>query len=166
MWACRELLWQPKVDRTGTSLRALLGPKPHHMDRKLTFSHSRSSSNITASTRHAFAADLRLLARPSELGSPSLACREYSPRPEAYELLEECGRGVSATVGPITAALEPVQSGTVGISGDTFASTARADELSVWQVWRARCKTFDEVVAIKLLDLENVNCSLVSNAYT
>ncbi|KAK9865469.1 hypothetical protein WJX84_005454 [Apatococcus fuscideae] len=44
---------------------------------------------------------------------------------ESYELLEECGRGVSATV------------------------------------WRARCKTLrDEIVAVKLLDLENVNCSL------
>ena len=29
------------------------------------------------------------------------------------------------------------------------------------QVWRAHCKTYDEVVAIKLLDLESVNCSLV-----
>lgn len=29
------------------------------------------------------------------------------------------------------------------------------------QVWKARCKTFDEVVAVKLMDLEAVNCSLV-----
>ena len=28
------------------------------------------------------------------------------------------------------------------------------------QVWRAKCKPLDEEVAIKLLDLESVNCSL------
>ena len=29
------------------------------------------------------------------------------------------------------------------------------------QVWRAVCLPFNEEVAVKLLDLENVNCSLV-----
>ena len=29
------------------------------------------------------------------------------------------------------------------------------------QVWRALCKPYHEVVAVKLLDLENMNCSLV-----
>lgn len=29
------------------------------------------------------------------------------------------------------------------------------------QVWRARCKQTGEIVAIKVMDLENVNCSLV-----
>ncbi len=29
-------------------------------------------------------------------------------------------------------------------------------------MWRALCLTFNEEVAVKLLDLENVNCSLVS----
>ena len=29
------------------------------------------------------------------------------------------------------------------------------------QVWRARCKQSGEIVAIKVMDLENVNCSLV-----
>ncbi|KAK9817257.1 hypothetical protein WJX72_011944 [[Myrmecia] bisecta] len=50
--------------------------------------------------------------------------REYPTSADEYELQEECGRGVSATV------------------------------------WRARCKTYDEIVAVKLLDLESVNCSL------
>ena len=29
-------------------------------------------------------------------------------------------------------------------------------------MWRARCKPYDEIVAVKLMDLETVNCSLVS----
>lgn len=29
------------------------------------------------------------------------------------------------------------------------------------QVWRALCRPYNEVVAVKLLDLENMNCSLV-----
>lgn len=50
--------------------------------------------------------------------------REYPVSAEEYELLEEAGRGVSATV------------------------------------WKARCKATGEDVAVKLLDLENLNCSL------
>eukprot|EP00884_Botryococcus_braunii_P013203 jgi/Botrbrau1/21884/Bobra.0249s0013.1 len=51
--------------------------------------------------------------------------REYPVRAEDYELEEECGRGVSATV------------------------------------WRARCKPHGgEIVAVKLIDLENVNTNL------
>ncbi|KDD76752.1 protein kinase, partial [Helicosporidium sp. ATCC 50920] len=50
--------------------------------------------------------------------------REYPTSADAYELLEEAGRGVSATV------------------------------------WSAICKPFNEPVAIKLMDLENMNCSL------
>ncbi|KAK9806028.1 hypothetical protein WJX73_007033 [Symbiochloris irregularis] len=71
------------------------------MDRRFGISHSRSISNVS-------------------LGPP----REYPTRPDSYELLDECGRGVSATV------------------------------------WRAHCKTYDDVVAVKLMDLENVNSSL------
>jgi len=52
------------------------------------------------------------------------ARKDYPTTADAYELLEECGRGVSATV------------------------------------WRAMCKPFDEIVAVKLMDLETVNCSL------
>ncbi len=33
--------------------------------------------------------------------------------------------------------------------------------LLLCQVWKARCKTTGEDVAVKLLDLENLNCSLV-----
>jgi hypothetical protein len=33
------------------------------------------------------------------------------------------------------------------------------------QVWKARCKPFDEVVAVKLMDLEAVNCSLVRRGW-
>lgn len=50
--------------------------------------------------------------------------RDYPVSADDYELLEEAGRGVSATV------------------------------------WKARCKTTGEDVAVKLLDLENLNCSL------
>lgn len=50
--------------------------------------------------------------------------RDYPVSAEEYELLEEAGRGVSATV------------------------------------WKARCKATGEDVAVKLLDLENLNCSL------
>ena len=32
------------------------------------------------------------------------------------------------------------------------------------QVWKARCKATGEDVAVKLLDLENLNCSLVGAA--
>lgn len=53
-----------------------------------------------------------------------LARREYPVSADEYELLEEAGRGVSATV------------------------------------WKARCKATGEDVAVKLLDLENLNCSL------
>ncbi|KAK9864695.1 hypothetical protein WJX84_009203 [Apatococcus fuscideae] len=63
----------------------------------------------------------------SKLGSlvGTASPQNFPTNAESYELLEECGRGVSATV------------------------------------WRARCKTLrDEIVAVKLLDLENVNCSL------
>lgn len=38
------------------------------------------------------------------------------------------------------------------------------DECS--QVWMARCKPFDEIVAVKHMDLEAVNCSLVSSGTT
>ncbi|CAK0760674.1 hypothetical protein CVIRNUC_002790 [Coccomyxa viridis] len=50
--------------------------------------------------------------------------RDYPTSASDYKLLEECGRGVSATV------------------------------------WRALCLPYNEEVAVKLLDLENVNCSL------
>eukprot|EP00891_Asterochloris_glomerata_P007781 jgi/Astpho2/7781/Aster-06073 len=50
--------------------------------------------------------------------------KDYPTSAEDYELLEEAGRGVSATV------------------------------------WRAHCKPLNEYVAVKLLDLENLNCSL------
>ncbi|PSC70697.1 serine threonine-kinase 4-like isoform X1 [Micractinium conductrix] len=50
--------------------------------------------------------------------------RDYPTAADNYDLVEECGRGVSATV------------------------------------YRAICKPFNEEVAVKLLDLENMNCSL------
>lgn len=50
--------------------------------------------------------------------------KEYPITADGYELLEECGKGVSATV------------------------------------WRALVKTTGEEVAIKNLDLENLNCSM------
>lgn len=53
-----------------------------------------------------------------------LGRREYPVSADEYELLEEAGRGVSATV------------------------------------WKARVKATGEDVAVKLLDLENLNCSL------
>ena len=40
-------------------------------------------------------------------------------------------------------------------------ATSDADLVCGHQVWRALCLTFNEEVAVKLLDLENVNCSLV-----
>ncbi|KAK9909926.1 hypothetical protein WJX75_009604 [Coccomyxa subellipsoidea] len=57
-------------------------------------------------------------------GSLTANLRDYPTNADAYKLLEECGRGVSATV------------------------------------WRALCIPYNEEVAVKLLDLENVNCSL------
>ncbi len=85
---------------------------------------------------------------------PSLV-REYPVSADEYELLEEAGRGVSATVRQLSRL--SVLSGLV---------------LSAWlciqlftmlfcQVWKARCKATGEDVAVKLLDLENLNCSLV-----
>lgn len=50
--------------------------------------------------------------------------REYPDEADGYELLEACGRGVSATV------------------------------------WRAKCKPFGDIVAVKLLDLESLNCKI------
>lgn len=50
--------------------------------------------------------------------------RDHPTSADAYELLEECGRGVSATV------------------------------------YRALCKPLNEIVAVKLMNLETVNCSL------
>jgi hypothetical protein len=56
----------------------------------------------------------------------ALACsREYPSDPACYELLEDCGRGVSATV------------------------------------HRALCLTTDEIVAVKKMNLERVNMTLV-----
>lgn len=36
-----------------------------------------------------------------------------------------------------------------------------ADPLVCAQVWRALCKPHNVIVAVKLLDLENMNCNLV-----
>lgn len=49
---------------------------------------------------------------------------DFPTEASAYELLDECGRGVSANV------------------------------------WRAVCTPLNEEVAVKLLDLENMSCSL------
>ncbi|BDA42758.1 probable serine/threonine-protein kinase OSR1 at N-terminal half [Coccomyxa sp. Obi] len=57
-------------------------------------------------------------------GSLAANLKDYPTNANEYKLLEECGRGVSATV------------------------------------WRALCIPYNEEVAVKLLDLENVNCSL------
>lgn len=78
--------------------------------------------------------------------------QSFPTNAESYELLEECGRGVSATV-----RLFLLLSCWFHVQGFGL----RGQPLSA-QVWRARCKTLrDEIVAVKLLDLENVNCSLV-----
>jgi len=61
--------------------------------------------------------------RPSMV-VPATQTRDWPTTNAAYELVEECGRGVSATV------------------------------------WRAKVKETGEEIAVKLLDLESVNCSL------
>jgi hypothetical protein len=58
-------------------------------------------------------------------------------RSEDYELLEEIGQGVSAKASLPPKSLPP-----------------SLVYLVVLQVWRAKCKPLDEVVAIKILDLE------------
>lgn len=60
----------------------------------------------------------------SLLDTPHRGNRDFPTDADAYELLEDCGRGVSATV------------------------------------WRAVCTELNEEVAVKLLDMENMNCSL------
>lgn len=97
-----------------------------------------------------FSSTLFLIAVPM----PSLV-REYPVSADEYELLEEAGRGVSATVRHLS-----------------MLSVLNGLVLSAWlciqlftvlfcQVWKARCKATGEDVAVKLLDLENLNCSLV-----
>ena len=66
-------------------------------------------------------------------------------------MLEEAGRGVSATVSKTWAQLPTCKLG-------SLASLLTSPHL---QVWKALCKPLNEVVAIKLLDLESVDCSLV-----
>jgi hypothetical protein len=90
-------------------------------------------------------------------------CREYPTTADAYELVEECGRGVSATVSPrrrgAPRAGRPCTRQAAGAS-------APADHCPPprQQVWRAICKPHSEEVAVKLMDLENMQCSLVRSA--
>ena len=76
--------------------------------------------------------------------------------------MEECGRGVSATV---RAAQCPMRVMLIKLLGRQPVSAPawrrNSLEIRVVQVWRARCKQTSEIVAIKVMDLENVNCSLV-----
>lgn len=65
-----------------------------------------------------------LVGNRTSISAATPANREWPTSSAAYELVEECGRGVSATV------------------------------------WRARLRETGEEIAVKLLDLENVNCSL------
>ena len=101
--------------------------------------------------------------------------REYPTSADAYELLEECGRGVSATVscrGPPLALSAALLGGShcrarrmVPAGRQRMGSATRGQAyigFFCWQVWRALCKPFDEIVAVKLMDLETVNCSLVT----
>lgn len=65
-----------------------------------------------------------LLRSSRSLRDVTSSFKEYPADASAYDLLEDCGRGVSATV------------------------------------HRALCKPFDEIVAIKKLNLESLNCNL------
>ena len=108
--------------------------------------------------------------------------RDYPTNADEYELLEECGRGVSATVrerererggggggGERMAPRRRCPSRQAGAARYVFlrqrgaprAQTAPPPPSSrTNQVYRARLKADDEVVAVKLLDLESLNCSL------
>ena len=85
---------------------------------------------------------------------PSLV-REYPVSADEYELLEEAGRGVSATVRHLS--MLCVLSGLM-LSPWLYIQLVT---MLFCQVWKARCKATGEDVAVKLLDLENLNCSLV-----
>ncbi len=99
-------------------------------------------------------------------------CRDYPTSAEDYELLEEAGRGVSATVsGHIAKAASVARQAVLGLSpchrlaalvSCTQYTPNKTVTCTVLQVWRAHCKPLNEYVAVKLLDLENLNCSLVS----
>ena len=80
------------------------------------------------------------------------ARRDYPSSHQDYEMLEEAGRGVSATVGDTLLCVAACRIGSPVPSVLDRAHT---------QVWKALCKPLNEVVAIKLLDLESVDCSLV-----
>ena len=73
--------------------------------------------------------------------------------------MEECGRGVSATVSRPTLTLLPSLPGLcrARLGSQCACVTLHLGE----QVWRAKVKETGEEVAVKLLDLESVNCSLV-----
>ncbi len=85
---------------------------------------------------------------------PSLV-REYPVSADEYELLEEAGRGVSATVRNLS--MLSVLNGPVMLAWLCIQHFT----MLFCQVWKARCKATGEDVAVKLLDLENLNCSLV-----
>ena len=78
--------------------------------------------------------------------------------------MEECGRGVSATVSRPTLILLPFLPALCRacLNSQCACMTIHLGK----QVWRARVKETGEEVAVKLLDLESVNCSLVRLART
>ena len=95
------------------------------------------------------------------------SCREWPTDADQYELMEECGRGVSATVCWTALCCVLMHKERVGARACSRTATIRIISVPAArtccgsQVWRARCKVTGEIVAIKVMDLENVNCSLV-----
>ena len=80
-----------------------------------------------------------MLRTASTTSLPAKAAKVMPTVAEDYELMEEIGQGVSAK-----ARAPPRPVGLAQPHGADFSS----------QVWRAKCKPLDEVVAIKILDLE------------
>jgi len=98
--------------------------------------------------------------------------REYPAEASSYELLEDCGRGVSATVNYFMIVVEPI-GGTrrhaQPLTGPFVPQSQTRRLLNAappfWcqhtQVHRAICKPMNEEVAVKKMNLESINCNLV-----
>ncbi|RMZ54228.1 hypothetical protein APUTEX25_000579 [Auxenochlorella protothecoides] len=96
---------------------------PHHPHTQSSFSARQHSNILTPYIRKCVRSGPRVSHAGPGPGAQA-APWDYPTTADAYDLLEEAGRGVSATV------------------------------------WRAYCKVTKDHVAVKLLDLENMNCSL------